>query len=130
MRALRPNNLTWTPTRNNRGVAHENGSIESSHGHLKAAVLDVSLLRRSRDFDDLAAYRLFLGDIVSRKSRRNDARTSDYGEVIVTVTSTSSFTLRKVFYTVPSRLIGHWDPACRLSSGWQSQTRGTTGSTC
>ena len=24
-----------TPTRNNRGVAHENGSIESSHGHLK-----------------------------------------------------------------------------------------------
>ena len=26
------------PTRNNRGVAHENGSIESSHGHLKSAV--------------------------------------------------------------------------------------------
>src|SRR5438046_8536240 len=24
-----------TPSRNNRGVAHENGSIESSHGHLK-----------------------------------------------------------------------------------------------
>src|SRR3981081_4664206 len=26
-----------TPSRNNRGVAHENGSIESSHGHLKSA---------------------------------------------------------------------------------------------
>ena len=25
-----------TPTRNNNGVAHENGSVESSHGHLKA----------------------------------------------------------------------------------------------
>src|SRR6266581_9379948 len=24
-----------TPTRNNRGVSHENGSIESAHGHLK-----------------------------------------------------------------------------------------------
>jgi hypothetical protein len=24
-----------TPTRNNPGVAHENGSIESPHGHLK-----------------------------------------------------------------------------------------------
>jgi hypothetical protein len=27
--------------------------------------------------------------------------------VIVRVTSTGGFTLRKVFYTVPSRLIGH-----------------------
>ena len=26
------------PTRNNRGVAHENGSIESPHGHLKRAI--------------------------------------------------------------------------------------------
>jgi hypothetical protein len=27
-----------TPSRNNRGVAHENGSIESAHGHLKNAL--------------------------------------------------------------------------------------------
>jgi hypothetical protein len=33
------------PTRNNRGVAHENGSIESAHGHLKSAVHDALLLR-------------------------------------------------------------------------------------
>lgn len=110
------------PTRNNRGVAHENGSIESSHGHLKAAVRDALLLRGACDFDDLATYRQFIDEIVARKNRRNGARidseravlqplpharTSDYEEVIVTVTSTSSFTLRKVFYTVPSRLIGH-----------------------
>ena len=42
------------PTRNNTGVAHENGSIESSHGHIKAVVRDALLLRGSRDFDDLA----------------------------------------------------------------------------
>jgi transposase InsO family protein len=30
------------PTRNNRGVAHENGSIESPHGHLKQAIEDVA----------------------------------------------------------------------------------------
>ena len=36
-----------------------------------------------------------------------DVRTSDYEEVLVTVTSSGGFTLRKVFYTVPSRLIGH-----------------------
>ncbi len=110
------------PTRNNRGVAHENGGIESAHGHLKAAVRDALLLRGAREFDDLAAYRRFIDEIVAAKNRRNaaridaeraalqklpDRRTTDYEEVIVTVTSTSSFTLKKVFYTVPSRLIGH-----------------------
>jgi hypothetical protein len=34
-------------------------------------------------------------------------RTSDYEETCVYVTSTGGFTLRKVFYSVPSRLIGH-----------------------
>src|SRR5215471_18144722 len=34
-------------------------------------------------------------------------RTSDYEETRVLVTSTSGFVLRKVFYTVPSRLKGH-----------------------
>src|SRR5207248_4231973 len=41
------------PTRNNRGLAHENGSIESPHGHLKRAIEDALLLRGSRDFDTL-----------------------------------------------------------------------------
>jgi len=39
-----------TPTRNNVGVAHENGAIESPHGHLKRALADQLLLRGSRDF--------------------------------------------------------------------------------
>src|SRR5208282_5629792 len=73
-----------TPTRNNPGVSHENGSIESAHGHLKRALADALLLRASRDFDDLPAWRGFVDD-----------------------TSSSAFTLRKVFYSVPSRLIGH-----------------------
>ena len=34
-------------------------------------------------------------------------KTVDYEEVNVDVTSSSAFTLRKVFYSVPSRLIGH-----------------------
>ena len=33
------------PTRNNRGVAHENGAIESPHGHLKHAIRDALLMR-------------------------------------------------------------------------------------
>jgi len=34
-------------------------------------------------------------------------RIADYEEAIVTVTSSSGFVLRKVFYSTPSRLIGH-----------------------
>ena len=49
-----------TATRNNTGVAHENGSIESAHGHLKQALEDALLLRGSRDFPDLDAYRAFV----------------------------------------------------------------------
>jgi len=110
------------PTRNNRGVAHENGSVESSHGHLKKAVEDALLLRGSRDFEDLDSYRRFIDEIVGRHNARHrkqidlertklgqlpKRRTTDYEEAHVTVTSSGGFTLRKVFYTVPSRLIGH-----------------------
>lgn len=110
------------PTRNNAGIAHENGSIEGPHGHLKRAIADALLLRGSTDFADLLAYRRFIDEIVSRHNARNgkridaeraqlqdlpDRRSSDYEQVTVRVTSSGGFTLRKVFYTVPSRLIGH-----------------------
>lgn len=110
------------PTRNNLGVAHENGSIESSHGHLKRAVADALLLRGSRDFSDLTAYRQFIDEIAGRQNARNrkrieveravlkklpERRTTDYEEATVRVTSSGGFALRRVFYTVPSRLIGH-----------------------
>jgi hypothetical protein len=111
-----------TPTRNNKGIAHENGSIESSHGHLKSAVKDALLMRGSNDFEDLDAYRSFIDEIVSRrnalKGKRTDVerahlqrlpqrRTTDFEEIVLRVSRTGGFTLRKVFYTVPSRLIGH-----------------------
>jgi hypothetical protein len=111
-----------TASRNNAGIAHENGAIEGPHGHLKRAIEDALLLRGSRDFDDLAAYRRFVDEIVGRRNARNvkridveraqlrelpERRTTDYEELSVRVTSSGGFTLRKVFYTVPSRLIGH-----------------------
>lgn len=111
-----------TPTRNNPGVAHENGSIESPHGHLKKVIEDELLLRGSRDFADLDAYRRFIDEVIGRRNARNRKRieierttlkplpvrrTSDYEEERVVVTSSGGFILRKVFYTVPSRLIGH-----------------------
>jgi transposase InsO family protein len=110
------------PTRNNPGVAHENGSIESSHGHLKKVLTDELLLRGSRDFADLAAYRRFVDEVIGRRNARKrkrieiertalkplpERRTTDYEEAHVFVTSNGGFLLRRVFYTVPSRLIGH-----------------------
>jgi len=43
------------PTRNNKGVAHENGSIESSHGDLKNRINQALMLRGSRNFISCAA---------------------------------------------------------------------------
>ena len=111
-----------TPTRNNVGVAHENGAIEGPHAHLKAALRQALLLRGAADFADLDAYRGFVDEIVGRaNAARRKAldverarlkplparRTDDFEEALVTVTRSSGFLLRHVFYTVPSRLIGH-----------------------
>ena len=58
------------PSRNNAGLAHENGSIESVHGHLKKVADDALLLRGSRDFADLAAYRRFIDEVIGRRNAR------------------------------------------------------------
>ena len=88
------------PARNNVGIAHENGSIEGPHGHLKRAIADALLMRASCDFERIDVERAALQQLPARRS-------CDYEELVVRVTSSGGFTLRKVFYTVPSRLIGH-----------------------
>jgi len=111
-----------TPTRNNPGVAHENGAIEGPHAHLKVALQQALLLRGSDDFADLDAYRRFVDEVVGRANagRRKalelerarlkplpSRRTDDFEEELVTVTRSGGFILRRIFYTAPSRLIGH-----------------------
>ena len=111
-----------TPTRNNPGIAHENGAIEGPHAHLKGALQQALLLRGSAEFADLDGYRRFVDEVVGRANagRRKaleiervqlkalpPRRTDDFEEVLVTVTRSGGFFLRRVFYSVPSRLIGH-----------------------
>ena len=60
-------------TRNNRGVSHENGSVESSHRYLKEATLQALLLRGHRDFGDRCVYEGFVREVVMRRNRRNAA---------------------------------------------------------
>ncbi len=109
------------PTRNNRGVAHENGSIESRHGHAKERIRQALMLRGHADFADLDAYRVFVADVIAAHNARRVraiefersllqplpiARAMDWEEACVRVSTHSGFTFRRVFYTVPSRLIG------------------------
>ena len=110
------------PTRNNRGESHENGAVEGPHGHLKRALADALLLRGSRDFHVLSEYRAFVDEVVGRRNAHHRARidveravlkplprqrTEDFDTVRVRVTASGGFLLRKVFYSVPSRLVGH-----------------------
>lgn len=109
-------------TRNNRGQGHENGSVESSHRYLKEAIDQALMLRGHRDFADRAAYEEFLREILMRRNRRHAAafrlereqlmelparRTTDFVEEEARVTRCSTFTVRGILYSAPSRLIGH-----------------------
>lgn len=109
-------------TRNNRGRGHENGSVESSHRYLKEAIDQALLLRGHRDFAQRDAYDEFVRDVVMRRNRRNAAafriereqlmelparRTTDFVEEEARVTRCSTFTVRGILYSAPSRLIGH-----------------------
>jgi len=109
-------------TRNNRGLSHENGSVESSHRYLKEAIDQALLLRGHRDFDDRSAYEAFVREVVLRRNRRNAAafriereqllelpprRTTDFVEEEARITRCGTFTVRGILYSAPSRLIGH-----------------------
>ena len=72
-----------TPTRNNRGRAHENGVVESSHGHFKRALVDALMLRGSREFESVEAYRAFVAGVVARRNaRRSRERVEKEGKAM------------------------------------------------
>ena len=110
-----------TATRNNRGVSHENGAVESPHGHIKRRIAQALLLRGSADFATVEEYRQWLDALVGRFNRRcSEAlavergklqalparRTTDYSEQVVAVTTSSTIEVKRVLYSVPARLIG------------------------
>ena len=109
------------PTRNNRGIAHENGSIESPHGYFKNRLHQALLLRGSYDFDSIASYQGFIIQVVETLNAKCNQkflkeqpylhpipsyRYPDYEVLSVKVTRQSTITVRCILYTVPSQLIG------------------------
>src|SRR5262249_17803647 len=108
-------------TRNNKGVAHENGSIESLNNHLKQKINQALMIRGSRDFDSRMEYELFLAEIIAKRNVQRGKtvqeerkflmplppnKTRDFDTEFVKVNTSSTFYLRAVYYSVPSRLIG------------------------
>jgi hypothetical protein len=116
--------LGITATRNNRGVAHENGAIEGPHRHWKRRLEQQLIQRGSRDFGTEAEYRQLVAQVTDGLNSRMSVqeklpierlhllplpveRFADYEPLVVRVRSTSTIEVRQVTYSVPSRLIGH-----------------------
>lgn len=110
-----------TPSRNNRGISHENGAIECAHGSLKHRLDQALKLRKSTNFASVKEYQAFIDQTVSRLNRRIQSRFdeeravlkplpahrfTDYMLVGVKVTKLCTIEVRRVLYSVPSRLIG------------------------
>lgn len=108
-------------TRNNPGAKHENGSVESPHGHLKRRIQQALMLRGSHEFESVVEYQDFIDEVTQQHNRRNAKaigierqalqklptyKTQDYTEITARVSSSSTIDVRRITYSVPSRLIG------------------------
>jgi hypothetical protein len=109
------------PTHNNKGVAHENGSIESPHGHFKRKLCQALFRRGSLDFESVSAYQALIEQVVAKQNAKRTQkfaveksllqglpryRSPDYEVLSVKVTCYSTINIRSIIYSVPSRLIG------------------------
>jgi len=110
------------PTRNNKGESHENGSVESSHGHLKNRIEQELLLRDSNCFNSVAEYEQWIQNIVLNSNKRNSKnisleraslqtlpkhKTADYEVFSAKVSNLSMLVVKNMTYSMPSRLAGH-----------------------
>ncbi len=108
-------------TRNNLGVSHENGAIKCAHGSFKHRLDQALKLRGSADFATLKDYQAFLNKVTERLNKRCQSRFKDeqaalqglpgerfmdYSELSLKVTRSSTLEIKKVLYSVPSRMIG------------------------
>jgi len=103
------------------GAAHENGDVESLNGVLKRRLKQHLLMRGSSDFESLDSYRAFLEQALNKansgRSERlveeleqmpllNVSKLAEYDEHLCRVRSSSTITVKRRVYSMPSRLIG------------------------
>nr|WP_228702875.1 hypothetical protein [Marinobacter gelidimuriae] len=101
--------------------SHENGVVECANGSLKKRLAQQLSLRGHSDFDGVAHYQAFIDRVVDKLNQRNRSRAleeqaalqplpeftaAEYQTLHLKVTRSSTIEVRRVVYTVPSRLIG------------------------
>lgn len=111
----------FSPITINVACPNEQGDVESQNGHLKRRIKQHLLLRGSRDFAREEDYDQFLEEVMEKANKPRLKRLAEelavmsplpcsvlaeYREVDVRVTRHSTIRVRKVVYSVPSRLIG------------------------
>jgi hypothetical protein len=109
------------PVTINVACPHEHGDVESQNGHLKRRIKQHLLLRGSRDFEHEADYDQFLEAVMEKANKPRLQRLaedlaamaplppsalSEYQEVDARVGKHSTIRVKKITYSVPSRLIG------------------------
>lgn len=107
-------------TKCNLGKSHENGSIESPHGHLKTRIDQAVLMRNSNDFGSIQEYQSFIDKIISNINKKNKIlieeekkylsilpkyKAQDFTVIYSYVSLNSVIRVKKIAYSVPSRLI-------------------------
>jgi len=110
-----------SPVTINVNCPHEHGDVESQNGHFKRRIKQHLLLRGSRDFAQEEDYDQFLEQALEKANQPRLKRLAEelavmdplpgsalaeYREVEARVSQHSTIRVRKVAYSVPSRLIG------------------------
>ena len=100
---------------------NENGDVESLNGHIKRRIKQAMLLRGSTSFDSMEDYDYFLQSVFDKANKPRIKKLQEelqvmrsipekplpeYQEMYVSVRGGSTVNIKKVTYSVPSRLIG------------------------
>jgi hypothetical protein len=100
---------------------HENGDVESAHGHLKTALDQALLLRGQRDFGNVEEYTAFVDQVIARRNASRSVafqeefaalgplpaqRLCPFTAVPVTVKNDSVLRIKGNAYSVSSKYIG------------------------
>jgi hypothetical protein len=103
------------------GQSNQNGDVEALNGSLKRRLRQHLLLRRTRDFESVAAYEEWIGGVLESANRLRGerlqhelqvmsplsaSRLPEYTTVDVKVSAWSTIRVAHNAYSVPSRLIG------------------------
>lgn len=109
------------PTRNNPGVSHENGVVECANGSFKHRLSQQLRLRGDNNFRSVDEYQVFIDKVVHQLNRRvrkrfmeeqqalqplPEDRVPEYQILTLKVTRSATIEVKRVLYSVPSRLIG------------------------